>query len=53
MVHIPSSSIDVIEEMLRLPNIRKTVDQNVMGKSLGGGDMSKTWSHAPLDRKWK
>ena len=42
MVHIPSSSIDVIEEMLRLPNIRKTVDQNVMGKSLGGGDMSKT-----------
>ena len=41
MVHTSSSSIDVIEEMLRLPNIRKTVDQNVMGKSLGGGDISQ------------
>ena len=42
MVHISSSSTYEIKAMLRLPNGRKTVDQNVMGKSLGGGDMSKT-----------
>ena len=41
MVHIASSSIDVIKEMLRLPNGRKTVDQNLMSKSLGGGDISQ------------
>ena len=41
MVHISSSSTCEIKAMLRLPNGRKTVDQNVMGKSLGGGDISQ------------
>ena len=41
MVHISSSSTYEIKAMLRLPNGRKTVDQNVMGKSLGGGDISQ------------
>ena len=44
MVHISLSSTCKIKEMLRILNGQNTVDQNLMGKSLGGGDISQRLS---------